>query len=240
MIDIEETINLRGYDPLMLTFGSNKEVWAVCNMCGNGRWLQFKQYSDLCKKCGHNTSEYLEAAQLRATKQFASQEAREEMSNIKKQFYIDNPEAIKAARLKSITQWSSQKARDDQAERKRQFYIDNPESGKSHSEWMIRFYKDNPEALVERTRMWREYWLVQANRDSMSEIKKNSEATLVAADAMRGGYDIVNHHFIYDHNNPDQHTIEITRSEHTSHHNRMRKNGLEVLHLNVTEENKDV
>ena len=57
---------------------------------------------------------------------------------------------------------------------------------------------------------------------------------------MRGGHDICKHHFIYDHNNPENHTIEITRSEHSAHHQWMKRNGLEVPHMNVTEENKDI
>ena len=59
-------------------------------------------------------------------------------------------------------------------------------------------------------------------------------------DRMRGGNDIVKHHFIYDHNHPENHIVKITRSQHMSHHQWMKRNGLEVPHLNVTEENKDI
>ena len=80
----------------------------------------------------------------------------------------------------------------------------------------------------------------QKHRAALSESLKNSDAAKVAADKRLGGNDIVKHHFIYDHNNPNQHTVEVTRSDHQSHHLWMRRNGLEVPHVNVTEENKDI
>lgn len=51
MIDIEKTISLRGYDPLMLSRGSGRRVWAVCNKCGFGRWVSIGGYRDLCRRC---------------------------------------------------------------------------------------------------------------------------------------------------------------------------------------------
>lgn len=57
-------------------------------------------------------------------------------------------------------------------------------------------------------------------------------------EAMRGGNDIVKHHFIYDHNHPENHTVEITRAKHISHHAWMKRVGLEVPHINMKEVNK--
>ena len=48
----------------------------------------------------------------------------------------------------------------------------------------------------------------------------------------KGGKDMVEHHWLYDHANPELYTRYITRSLHTKLHNWMRKNGLEVPHIN--------
>lgn len=97
MIDIEKTINLRGYDPLMLTHGSSKKVWANCDICGKGRWVIYNQYSNFCLGCA-----------LKQPKR------RDDLGKIMKQYYIDNPEAREEARLKSLEQWD-QKACDEQS-----------------------------------------------------------------------------------------------------------------------------
>ena len=56
-IDEEKTFREKGYRSSELSAQSHKEVWAVCNGCGEGRWTEFKQYSDLCKKCACRTDE---------------------------------------------------------------------------------------------------------------------------------------------------------------------------------------
>lgn len=65
--------------------------------------------------------------------------------------------------------------------------------------------------------------------------RENSDAVKAQYESMRGGNDICKHHFIYDHNHPENHTIEITRAEHASHHAWMQRNGLEVPHINTQE-----
>ena len=66
MIDIEKTISLRGYDPLMLTHGSAKKVWAVCNGCGIGRWVRMYGYRDLCLTCSMRQPKIRESIRLKA------------------------------------------------------------------------------------------------------------------------------------------------------------------------------
>lgn len=61
-----------------------------------------------------------------------------------------------------------------------------------------------------------------------------------ANEAMRGGNDILKHHYIYDHANPEKYTMKITRSKHAKIHMWMRRSGIKVPHINVTEENKDI
>lgn len=51
MINREATIKWKGYDPDGLSDGSQKRVWAVCDGCGKGRWLNYQAYRDLCYSC---------------------------------------------------------------------------------------------------------------------------------------------------------------------------------------------
>jgi len=104
----------------------------------------------------------------------------------------------------------------------------------------VDFFIAHPEDLVAMLNRSRNYWLDQENIDALSETMRNSDAHKAASDKMRGGNDIVKHHFIYDHQNIDQHVVEITRSQHQSHHHWMRRNGLESPHYNVTEENINI
>jgi hypothetical protein len=41
------------------------------------------------------------------------------------------------------------------------------------------------------------------------------------------------HHYIYDFNDLNKYTIEVTRSEHSTIHNNLRRIGLEVPHINI-------
>ena len=50
---------------------------------------------------------------------------------------------------------------------------------------------------------------------------------------MRGGDDIVEHHYIYDEFDLSLNTVQMTRSDHTSLHNLLRKLGYKVPHINV-------
>ena len=57
-IDEEKTLAEKGYASSELRPKSNKHVYRVCVECGNGKWIAFSQYSDLCHKCACNTEEY--------------------------------------------------------------------------------------------------------------------------------------------------------------------------------------
>jgi len=82
------------------------------------------------------------------------------------------------------------------------YHIDNPEKGGNHSEFMKQFFKDHPESYTDRDEI------------------------------MRGGEDIVNHHYIYDHKNPEKYTMKVTRSKHAKIHSWMRKAEMVVPHIN--------
>jgi len=51
MINIEATIYWKGYNPNDLKPRSHKKIWAVCDDCGEGRWLPMDGYRDLCMSC---------------------------------------------------------------------------------------------------------------------------------------------------------------------------------------------
>lgn len=50
------------------------------------------------------------------------------------------------------------------------------------------------------------------------------------------GQQLVTHHYIYDFNDLDKYTIEVTRSEHCTIHFNLRYAGLEVPHINILKE----
>ena len=202
---------------------SGKKVVRICNSCGRNDKRYFYAVGDLCHKCGHNTSEHRKNQSKNTTRQYSTQKARDEQTERLNQYHVDNPGVARVMSDRMI-----------------QYHKDHPEKSKTHSEWMVQYHIDNPGVAEEQSKFAIEYWSDQTNRDEMSDIITNSDAAKVAQDGQRGGRDILKHHFIYDHNNPNQHTVDITRAEHTSHHNWMKRNGLEVPHYNVTEENKDI
>jgi hypothetical protein len=54
--------------------------------------------------------------------------------------------------------------------------------------------------------------------DAMSDGMKNSDAHKTASEDMRGGLDLVTHHYIYDHADLPLNTVKMTRSDHMSLH----------------------
>jgi len=53
------------------------------------------------------------------------------------------------------------------------------------------------------------------------------------------GQEMVTHHYIYDFNDLNKYTIEVTRSEHLTIHNNLRWSGLEVPCINIMKEKQD-
>lgn len=227
MIDVEKTLSLRGYDPLMLSRWSDKKVWSVCNGCGNGRWSIFSSYRDLCGSCSSkkraSDPEWRKVKSDQMKKTCNDPEWQKRQSGALKRYYIENPE-VRDIIAKTLIQWNK----------------GHPEAGEAHSEWMKQHFIDNPEIGKDHSDFMIDWFSKPENRKKMSEARLNSNAAQELYDMMRGGNDIVKHHFIYDHSNPKNHTIEITRSQHSAHHQWMIRAGLEVTHINVTEENKDI
>lgn len=128
------------------------------------------------------------------------------------------PKARKAARLKQIEQYSTQRARDAQSERVKRWHKNHTKWGKVHSEWMLEYCKD-PKVRKE-------------NSDRL----KNSDAAKEEQNRQRGGYDIIQHHYIYDDSDRSKYTVEMIRSDHTSLHRLFQKLGYIVPHINVRRE----
>lgn len=71
---------------------------------------------------------------------------------------------------------------------------------------------------------------------AVSEGLKNSDANKVQIESMRGGDDLVTHHYIYDHNDLSLNTVQMTRSDHMKLHRLLQKLGYKVPHINVKED----
>lgn len=71
------------------------------------------------------------------------------------------------------------------------------------------------------------------HNDAIREGSRNSDDVKDAAEAQRGGNDIVNHHYIYDKSDLSLNTVQMTRSDHTSLHMLLKKLGYIVPHINV-------
>jgi hypothetical protein len=67
---------------------------------------------------------------------------------------------------------------------------------------------------------------------AMSKTMKNSAAVKANIDKMRGGNDICDHHYIYDHNDLSLNTIKMTRSDHQKLHLLLKKLGYIIPHIN--------
>lgn len=61
----------------------------------------------------------------------------------------------------------------------------------------------------------------------------NSDAIKANADRMRGGEDLVEHHYIYDHDDLSLNIVQMTRSDHSRLHKLLKKLGIKVPHINV-------
>lgn len=57
----------------------------------------------------------------------------------------------------------------------------------------------------------------------------------ILSEEYRGGYDIVNHHMIYDRSDLSKHTMKMTRSMHSRLHRLFQIHGIKVPHINIKE-----
>ena len=121
MIDWEQSAELNNMDinELKLYFdkypSSNKRIIAICDNyeCREERNIIFYSYRDFCLSCSmKGNQKCIDAANDR----WNEPGAREEMSQIKNDYWNNNDVAKDKAREIAIEQWSDQKARDIQSE----------------------------------------------------------------------------------------------------------------------------
>ena len=72
---------------------------------------------------------------------------------------------------------------------------------------------------------------VPKSPEHIAAVKKGLEES-GAIERMRGGNDIVNHHYLYDDADLSKFTMPMTRSEHGKMHRRMQLDGYKVSHIN--------
>lgn len=228
MIDWAKSAELNGCmaDDLKARFerfpNSEKLVWWVCEGdCGVEKARPFRSCYAMCRPCSKRTLKFRENARQKSIEQFSDPEAKKRLAEINKEY------------------WSIQANRDAQSVRKTQFYIDNPEAVDDASYRWSLYWADQNNRNAQSDRLI-EYFSNQNVRDKHSEIITNSEAAKIQARIMRGGYDIIDHHIIYDHNEPTRNIVRLSRSVHTMLHRLFQKHKIEIPHINVTEENKHI
>lgn len=207
---------------------SEKRIVSVCDECGAEREGYIVSYRDLCGSC----------AQKKYFKDTPNAASNHSKAMLK---YYEDPKHREAAAKRSANYFKNHpEARIALSENVKQQHKDNPELRKKHSEFMTRRFKDNPE-IGKAHSIWMKKWFSDPEvRKKMSDIRLNSDAAEAVYEEMRGGNDINKHHFIYDHAHPENHVVEITRTEHSAHHRWMDRNGIEVPHLNATDENINI
>ena len=231
---------------------SNKKVWRICEGegCNDEREVYFYAYHPLCKKCKMKTEDTKKKVS-EAMKKYNKDNPNAGKEHGKRmiQWHIDHPKELAKMSARSIKQWSDQDNRNEMSEIIKQYHIDNPEAGAANSARQIQYAIDNPKhveanrlrgieqfstqkARDEAAEKSTEYWSIQANRDAQSNRITNSDAHKEATKKQSGGEDIIEHHYIYDHANPEKYTMKVTRSKHNQIHGWMRKAGIKVPHIN--------
>lgn len=196
---------------------SNKTVVAICDICGKERNIVYALYRDLCHKCSHGTPDATEANRSRAILQFSDDNTRQNASDTKKLYYINNPCAKEEQSIQMI-----------------QYHKDHPEFAAAHSEWLTQYHKDHPEIGVANSERLIKYYKDNPEAgEKLSETLKNSVSHKSAVEKMVGGNDIVGHHMIYDHSDLSKNIMPMTRSRHQHLHILFRKHGIEIPHINV-------
>ena len=100
-----------------------------------------------------------------------------------------------------------------------------------------KYYQNNKEQILKRCNQY-----YQNNKDKCCERRKQYLKThnyiwflgkniLTDLPKIKPGYHY--HHVIYDHLNKDRYVMPMTRSKHKILHHQMKRNGIEISHINV-------
>lgn len=146
---------------------SNKKIVTNCNICNEERKLSFCDYrgddNDLCQPCSTRTIEARDRQSRITIERYSDQSVRDDFSarmvaywsilenrdaqsDLKKQFYIDNPESLDEISKRTIEQFSTQESRLEMSCRMKEYYED-PEHRKQSSEARIKYLKSHPDNI---------------------------------------------------------------------------------------------
>lgn len=130
---------------------------------------------------------------------------------------MNNPDTIKKSAASRRGSKRTDAVRKRKSEAMIEYHREHSEMGQNQSEMM----KDNPPMADPDT--------VKKQSRSM----KNSTLARNESERQRGGNDVVDHHYIYDHSDLTKYTMKVTRSKHAKIHAWMRKSGIKVPHINA-------
>lgn len=252
MIDWNASAELNGMseDKLRARFvrypQSNKQVAAICDVCGKERTIQWKQYHELCHKCSHGTPDYIKALRIRTVERFSNPDASLVARDAATKRFSNPTERILASE-RTTKHFSDPMERKKASDRMNQYYIDHPEAIEAcrlgslghvpsqealekMSVSMKQHYIDHPEAGEEHSRK-----MLLHHKNNPDTAKRMSETMKIVSveTGMVGGYDIVGHHMIYDHSDLSTNIMEMPRSMHTRLHRLFQKHGIEIPHINI-------
>jgi hypothetical protein len=108
---------------------------------------------------------------------------------------------------------------------------ENPEERKKTSEVMIKTHIDDPTISERKAKSQKIRWENPEEHRKTAKSVKNFYDTLDDP-----GQQIVRHHYIYDESDLSKYTMEMTRSKHMKIHQAMRKEKIEIPHINIMKE----
>ena len=146
-----------------------------------------------------------------------TEEYREKNSDRTSQWWKNHPEKKSERSESSIRWWANHpEEKTKTAARTTRWFKDNPEKVKLKGEKQSQWCDDHPEVME----------ILNINKSYRFSGKNNPMYGIT------GGNDLVNHHYIYDHDDLSCNTVKMTRSDHTSLHNLFRKLGYKTPHIN--------
>ncbi len=178
MINRTATIQWKGYDPNQLPQKSHKKIYAVCDICGRGRWIRNADYRDICNICSRaaRRSESTNAKQSDSMKKkWEDAEYRTKVSDGLIAFWSDKTNHDE--RVSMI-----RKAFEDPINRKKNRtnsnkYWDLPNVRAQHSALMKDVYVQNPDMKIKISISGKETWSNEEYRLKMVEIRKHQYTT---------------------------------------------------------------
>ena len=215
--------------------GSGKKIVAVCeggHRCQD-RIICYQAYRDLCQSCTNK-------------KRYEDPEERKKTGEATKKAHRDDPTIAQRQSKSQIKRRADPKDREktsivgkkryeDPEERKKtgeavkKAHHDDPTIAQRISEATKKAHRDDPGISQRISESHKKLY-----RDDPSLAKQKGEAAKKRyAEMDDPGLEMCIHHYIYYFNDLTKYTIIVTRSEHSTIHNNLRRVGLEVPHINI-------